>query len=283
MNRSHLHDCRQKPQTLIENRIGFAGPNSELSIYDTYQACSRIGLDSEEVTFCGMITGKKVVHSQSSKIEFLPQQSFVMSPGQHIDIDFPLASEQSPTTCMTINLSRTHIQQVCDRLNVQTQQEKAIPHWQYLPNDHLHENLSVSTQLLLERLTTIFSEDIADKNVLIEFGVSELIVRMLRQQTRNLLLEQISVDPDQSGLHSVLNFIESNLQNPLDIDHLSKMACMSRSKFFKQFKLAVGFTPAEYQIRQRIRRAAELLKSGKSVTESAVDNGFINLSHFGRR
>ncbi len=55
MKRNKLKKLRT-PKKLIENRISFAGQNSEVSLYDTYEAASRVRLDSGELLFCGMIT-----------------------------------------------------------------------------------------------------------------------------------------------------------------------------------------------------------------------------------
>lgn len=283
MQLSSLQVQRENPRTLIENRIDYAGANAELSIYDTYKPCKRIGLNSEEVTFCGMLSGKKVVHLGTKHVNFLPGQSFVLSSGQHIDIDFPDAQQDTPTSCMTIQLSKKSIQQVCDRLNMEGKEFHNVPEVYYRESDYLHQSLNVSTQSLVERLVHIFSEDVSDRDILVELGVSELIVRMLRQQTRNFLLSQIRHNPEKTGLHLALHAIESNLQDSLDIDTLSKIACMSRSKFFREFKLVLGCSPAEYIMQQRIEYAAKQLRQGKSVTEAAIESGFVNMSHFSRR
>jgi transcriptional regulator, AraC family len=44
---------------LVENKISFLGPDSELSIYDTYRQANRVALSADQVMYCGMITGKK--------------------------------------------------------------------------------------------------------------------------------------------------------------------------------------------------------------------------------
>lgn len=283
MQLSSLQVQRKHPKTLIENRIAYAGANAELSLYDTYEPCNEIGLNAEETTFCGMLSGKKVLHLDGESIEFLPGQSFLLPQGKHIDIDFPLANKDAPTTCMTIAISKQSIQHVCDRLNMEAKDCQVVPEVYYRESDYLHESLSLSTQSLLERLIHVFSEDVVDRNILVELGVSELIVRMLHQQTRNFLLSQIQHNPEKTGLHLALHAIESNFQEGLEIDELSKIACMSRSKFFREFKHAMGCSPAEYIMQKRIEHAGKQLRQGKSVTEAAVESGFVNMSHFSRR
>ena len=50
---------RQNPKVLVENKISFAGPETELSIYDTFEQADRVKLKSDQLLFCGMVTGKK--------------------------------------------------------------------------------------------------------------------------------------------------------------------------------------------------------------------------------
>ena len=280
---SPLNKARSTPLNIIENRIGYAGLESELSIYDTYKSCKNIGLDSDGITLCGMLTGKKVIHCEDYKFDFLPQQSFVMSPNKHIDIDFPLAQQQDPTTCLTINLSQNRIQKICDQLHIHNKSIPEIGEWHFRDDDHLHMDLSKPTQSLLERLVGLYSENSHERDVMIELGLSELTVRMLQQQTRNFLLKQLDNDPELTGLHKVLHHIERYIDLPLDMEKLQKMACMSRSKFYQRFKQQLGCTPAEYQIQRRIEVAAKKLKQGMSVTQASVESGFQNVSHFSKR
>jgi len=280
---SNISRARSNPLKMVENRIGFAGLESELSIYDTYESANRVGLDSDGITLCGMLTGKKVVHCDDVVFDFLPQQSFVMSPNQHIDIDFPLAKEQDPTTCLTINLSQARIQQICDQLNLKNKPIAEIGEWRYRDSDNLHMDLSQPTQSLLERLVALYSENSDERDLMIELGISELTVRMLQQQARNFLLKQLDYDPELTGLHRALQHIEDYLDLPLDMEQLQKLACMSRSKFFQRFKQQLGCTPGEYQIQRRIEVAATKLKQGMSVTQASIESGFLNVSHFSRR
>lgn len=277
----HLNKLRQDPSKLIENRIGFAGRDSIFSIYDTYANCKDVELTSEGITLCGMLSGKKVIHTQDQSIDFLPGQSFAISNKQQIKIDFPDAKLTTPTTCITISLTPERILQVCEQLNLN--HKKSHGEWHYNNHQNLHLNLSNQTQSLLERLAFLYVENDLQKDTLIELGISELIVRMLQQQAKDFLLNQIQTNPEQTGLHKAIHYLEQHIDEPLNMDHLQKLACMSRSKFFHQFKLNIGCSPQEFQIQKRMEAAAKRLKQGMSVTQACLDSGFKNMSHFSRR
>jgi hypothetical protein len=57
-----------KPKTLVENRVSFAGPHSELSIYDTYLPAENVLLHSSGLLYCGMIQGRKLLHGADAAL-----------------------------------------------------------------------------------------------------------------------------------------------------------------------------------------------------------------------
>ncbi len=40
----YIDNKRYSPKVLVENKVSFAGPDSELSIYDTYEQAERVQL-----------------------------------------------------------------------------------------------------------------------------------------------------------------------------------------------------------------------------------------------
>ncbi len=278
-----LRDLR-KPQKLIENRISFAGPNSELSIYDTYSTTSRVGLDADQLLYCGMITGRKIMHTSHDLKEqpFLPHESFVMASGEHVEIDFPDASIDTPTTCLTIEIAKEKVEAISDRMNDLNPLDIGIEAWKY-NQAVLHTHHTSATQHLLTRLFSFFTENHPDKDEMVDLGVTELIIRMLRHQEREFLLSYCREVPDATGITAALSHIEKNLSEPLNIEQLSKITCMSRSKLYNEFKKQLGCSPCELLQQLRIKAAAKQLEKGDSVTSVCYDMGFSNPSHFSRR
>ena len=46
-----INERREKRQLLVENKLTFAGPETELSIYDTYRSASGVGLDADQILY----------------------------------------------------------------------------------------------------------------------------------------------------------------------------------------------------------------------------------------
>lgn len=271
----------RQPTELVENRVCFAGPHSELSIYDTYEQANKVSLKSDALLYCGMVTGAKVMHTRHEQnIAFLPHESFILAPKEEVFIDFPEAQIDRPTTCLTVEISQERIAQICDRMNDVSNVDGLSP---IDPNKPLHTLHTQGTQQVLDRLVSDFVQNDPDRDLLVDFGVSELVTRILRHHGREAFLQFTKTMPDANGLTNALSFIEANLAHPLDIDHLSKLACMSRSRFYQAFKRHLGCTPNEYQHQRRMNMALSFLKQRRSVTEVSMELGYQSLSHFSRR
>ena len=278
-----LQQHKRTPIQLVENRVCFAGPHSELSIYDTYEQAQKVSLKADSLLYCGMVTGAKVMHTKDhDNIPFLPHESFILAPKEEVFIDFPEAQFHNPTTCLTIAISKERVAQICDRMN--DIMVESLPTSVTLdPNQHLHTLHTQATQQVIDRLTSDFIRNDPDRDLLVDFGVSELVTRMIRHHGRDALLRFAQHSPDANGLTCVIQWIEHNLAQPLDINQLAKMACMSRSRFYESFKRQLGCTPLEYQHQRRMSRAYQRLQAKCSVTEVSYELGYLSLSHFSRR
>lgn len=273
----------RKPTKLVENRIQFAGPNSEVSIYDTYEPEEKVGLDADQILYCGMINGKKIMHSPGCDAEiFLPHETFIMAPGSSVEIDFPLAKKEDPTSCLTVEISKEKVSSIADCMNHSFSLDSTHREWSY-NTQVMHTLHSTNTQQLLSRLVGIFTDNHPDRNMLIDLHISELVIRMMRKQERDFLLNFSAEEPDANHINAALNWIKKNLAQNLSITMLCRIACMSRSRLYYEFKNKLGCSPAELQQQLRLQEAAKRLKKGEIITTICYDLGFSSPSHFSRR
>ena len=76
-------------------------------------------------------------------------------------------------------------------------------------------------------------------------------------------------------------FIDECYDLPLDLDEISKQACLSRYHFLRLFREAFATTPHQYLMRRRIEKAKELLRvRSLSVTDVCFEVGFESLGSF---
>jgi AraC-like DNA-binding protein len=75
--------------------------------------------------------------------------------------------------------------------------------------------------------------------------------------------------------------INEHLTETVSVPDLAHVAGLSVSHFHRQFLHEVGYPPADYQTRQRVRRARELLQhSAEKVTAISDDLGFCSSQYF---
>ena len=85
-------------------------------------------------------------------------------------------------------------------------------------------------------------------------------------------------------INKTLDYIESNLENPMSLDELAGVANFSKFHFNRIFHALLGESPFQFIMRLRIEKAATLMRANKkqSITEIAYKCGFSDLSVFAR-
>jgi AraC-like DNA-binding protein len=82
-------------------------------------------------------------------------------------------------------------------------------------------------------------------------------------------------------LKRVVDYVESNLADPVRLAHLATAAGVTRMHFAAQFRAATGLQPHEYLTQRRIERAQEiLLEDDMALVDVALSVGFQTQSHF---
>lgn len=272
------------PHQLVENRTVYERHGADLSIYDTFAKADKVRLDADEVLYCGMISGKKILHGKNHfNATFLPHESFLMAPGETVEIDFPEATMEHPTSCLTLGISRERLRQECERLNQFCPLPKELGEWHSRDEQVLHVFHTEATQQLLVRIVNSFLCHDADRDLVLNLGVTELLTRMLRQKGRHFLVQCAQDDPTLNALTHVVRHIDEHLSEAVDVESLCRIACMSRSKLYQQFRDVMGVGPSEYIQQRRLERARELIAAGHSVTQACYEVGYVNPSHFTRR
>lgn len=95
----------------------------------------------------------------------------------------------------------------------------------------------------------------------------------------NVPHEQVFGMPPRRLARSV-EHIRKDLDQPLAVGALSRMAEMSQSHFSKRFKLSTALAPHQVVLQERINLAKELLRQGtEKIVDVAHGVGFENPAH----
>ena len=270
------------PQDLVENRVTFGSEGAEFAVYDTFRPAERVPLSASNPLYCGMVTGEKLIHTVSgTAIPFFPAESLVVPSGQRIEIDFPGASDATPTKCLTIEIDRAKVGRVVQTLNESAPRHAESGDWVYEDEQVCHFHNTPGFERTIRQLAGLFVEDHPDKEMLIDLGVQELVVRMLRMEARRLLLEASKEQAERDPLAAAVEYAKQRLHEPLTVSDLAAVAYMSEPTFYRYFRDEFGQTPIAFLTEQRVRRARRLLTtSHRTVSDVALAVGFSSPSHF---
>jgi len=271
-----------KIQKLIENRTAFGGDDSELSVYDTYQQASAVELKFSNPTICTMITGKKLMSlPAASPFAFLPGESLIIPSNQLSHIDFPDAQLTVPTTCISIEIERSKLAGIVEKFNETASRSTDSGEWKYNDQQHFHfKNTGLLTQLIT-KLTHSFMESSPYRDMLIDLGIVELVIRVLQMNAQKLLIQNSAQQVTTNGLAAAIQYIKENPWEKIAVEQLASIACMSQAKFFRYFRNEFGLTPSQFIHQVKIKKACELLRSPRySITDVCFELGYSNVSHF---
>jgi AraC family transcriptional regulator len=82
-------------------------------------------------------------------------------------------------------------------------------------------------------------------------------------------------------LRRVLEFLEAHVTEDIGLDELAQLVGLSESQFARAFKVSTGLPPYQWCLRNRVKRAQEMLLNGSdSLADIAIQNGFADQSHF---
>ena len=270
------------PKKLVENRTSYAGKDALFSVYDTYEEAHDIELHASDPMYCGMISGKKVIHTENEPaFDFNPGESLVLPPDETIYIDFPESSRERPTKCITIELPLQKIDQIAANMNEVMPRNVDSGEWEYSSGRSIHFTNTKSVNLLIKKLFHIFTEENRQRDLLIDMNISELIVHMLQTESRMLLMENYRKHMHDNRLAAAISYINENLTQSISIQKLADKVYMSKSSFYRYFNNEFGMPPVEYIQQKRVELACKLLKKKKnSVTDVSARLGYSSLSYF---
>jgi AraC family transcriptional regulator len=132
-------------------------------------------------------------------------------------------------------------------------------------------------------LTELKQENLGGR-LYIESLANVLAVHLLRQYVAaKPVLPIYEGGLPQRQVLQVLNYINDHLSQDIKLADLAALLDMSQFHFSHLFKQAIGTSPYQYLLQQRVERAKQLLKqSDRSIAEIALECGFNSHSHLSK-
>ncbi|OAB79873.1 helix-turn-helix domain-containing protein [Cochleicola gelatinilyticus] len=277
----NLSDVSQL-DTLVEHKRIFNLKDCQLSIFETFHACENVFLSYNGLVVSSMMLGKKSMSIDGSKsFNFVPGESVIIPEGVSMKVDFPEADISHPVQCATLALDWDMVKKNIDYLNETYPNIEAPYLWELNFNRyHFQNNRELAGSV--NKLISISMEDNSAKDALADLSLKFLLLRII--QTQNISLAEHDTKQLGERLTAVIEYIHQHLSQKITVDHLSKIACMSKPLFYKNFKQNFGISPIEFVLRQRIHLAKELLKNPLlTITDVCYQCGFNNLNYFSKQ
>ncbi len=269
-------------KTLVENRRAYALNRCELNVFETYQFSEMVSLTFRDLVVTTMLRGKKVMHlPEIQAFDYLPGESVIVPPNMTMHIDFPEAELENPTQCIALAIDNEQIKQTLELLNHKYPYIDNDHFWQ-LKLDNFHLQNSVELSQTVSRLIEICSGQTVAKDLFADLALRELLVRIIQSQN---LLEINSISPNNVSVSQrfayITLYIKEHLCEKISIEHLSKLACMSRANFFRYFKQEFGITPIDFINSERLKLAKELMtRPEDSIRDISMCTGFSDVNYF---
>ncbi|MBP9096991.1 MAG: helix-turn-helix transcriptional regulator, partial [Ignavibacteria bacterium] len=112
-----------------------------------------------------------------------------------------------------------------------------------------------------------------------EITDSSLIHVIEKEHTEN---PDEKVLPHKELFERARKYVELNMENKVLAETLAKELALSLRQMQRIFKDELDTTPTSFITLIKLERAAEMLKSGKNVTEAGFATGFNDSSYFSR-
>ncbi len=222
----------------------------------------------EAPRLCTILQGTKEVHiNQSEQFTYHKEQCVLLPPHSTVHM-----SMSEYTRALVYEFTDDIIDDVINR--VSDQLEFDVPtHLDY--NRFTLEQVQSRIYALHNRVQEILGSE--DKNIdfLLDITCQELVYELLKRQGCHEILAHHQNHP----ISKAIRLMKSQQGHSVSISDLADEANMSLSNFSQKFKLVTSQTPKEYLTKLKLNQA-RLYLDKLSVTDTALELGYENISHF---
>jgi len=205
--------------TLVENRTVFTLEQCELNIYETHRRSENVALHFNDFVFTSMLRGKKVMHLPGhEQFDYLPGESVIMPPGKTMNIDFPLASEETPTQCIALSIDQKIIKDTLNYLNEKCPRAGQHETWEMTTGQFFLFNNHELTGAV-NNIVQVARDNNNIKDALAGLALRELLVRMMQTQARQLFELNYSVLSATNRFAHIIAYIKNNIHEREQLLH----------------------------------------------------------------
>lgn len=270
----------------VEQRTSFSLNHCELNIFETQRRAENVKLTFGGFTITSMLRGKKVLQEQGQTVlkDYLPGESYILRPDSEMVINFPEANSLNPTQCTALVIEQGYLQKQLEYINDMFPRENGMGQAWQLNFDSLWLQNDENIAALSSRLIRIFSGTDPLKDILVDLKLKELMLSILRLQNLSAMCSPLPApNAVNERFRAVAEYIRRNITSTIQAGELSKMACMSKSVFYRAFTNEFGVPPTRLVLIEKIKYAKSMLATRQmKIKDICYALGFTDPNYFTR-
>jgi AraC-like DNA-binding protein len=216
---------------------------------------------------CTILEGEKHVSvDDGSKFTYDKDKFLLLPPNSTIHMDIPV-----PTKALVFELNNVLLKNVTEKVSI----DYDIDYNSLIKDNVLTSRLNKEIQGSITKIDSVLTKSNKNVEFLLDLYAQELVYNLIQIKGVNQVLNLETNNP----VYKAVKYMHENCMSPISISQISSDLNMSDANFCQYFKKITGVTPKEYLTNLKLSKAKDMIRNA-SVTETAFELGYENISHF---
>ncbi len=229
------------------------------------------------------LAGESIVEADKRRVNIRSGYYFITNPGQYYTLDI----EKKPTETLNVHFGQ-HFASEAFRSLVLKLEDILDGDCEKGDEPGFHNRLYRKSESVDSLLMQIKSSN--GNAMLLEEKLIDLMGVLIGENTADRRLKRRLPAVKRSTKDEIMrrmlhatDYLHSQYNEPISIDDVAAISCLSKFHFLRLFKIAYGTTPHQFLNEVRVDHAKALLKNTNiAVTDIALQTGFRDASSFSR-
>ena len=234
--------------------------------YDFPQKYKHAYNSYEYTRLCTVLEGEKKISVNHDHYTYDSGQFLLMPAESYVDMTI-----DTPTKALVFELNDSLIQKVSGRVSL----EYKIDYDALVEDKFLISQLTPELKDIIRKMSGTLESNGGKTEYILDLYAQELVYYLLKVKGSNQILTYEINNP----INRAIQYMEKECMKPISIKQVANDLDMSEANFCQYFKKVTGISPKEYLTHLKMEKAREII-THESVTDTAMDLGYENISHF---
>ncbi len=230
-----------------------------------------------EPSIIAIVSGSKEAVLEGERFTYDSSQYLCCPMSMPIQAGTPAASPENPLYGVYISLDQRVMAQLAMEMDHAPNSIPAAKSEQARSGIRFAKWEDTFSDALLRLLKLLGSP--TDMAILGEARMRELYYSVLKGEAGVFARQVFAAG---NGIARSIAHVSSDLSSEISIDDMAAHAGMSRAVFHRKFRQVTAMSPLQFVKAMRLNSAAMRIGGGMTVSEAALDVGYVSASHFSR-